>query len=323
MIGRIHVVLAAAGAIAFTAALGWTAGPAAAFGTVNLLGQRAEHEKITRLGLARFGLGEKTMAEIAGKTGTFGAVGAPDNPTRGLMSRAEAHCDGADAFGGRAGYPRTAADAAARLTACRAWIVRHLADAVKSAGNLVSADGGIRDSEIPSFVACTYNGKPGRAKCNVLESIGLALHAAQDFYSHSNWTDQPSAGDLTLTNPPGLAQTGRAPWLDPRRSSTFPAGLITGCYDGFPESRYCQGRIRHAELNKDTGAIDAANGAIGEGGTPRGRVNANFARAVKAAIDDTGDKWAYFEQRVRSTYGEQRGRLIVCAMRQDSPSGCR
>lgn len=323
MLGRILAGRLATVGLMLIGGLSWGAAPADAFGTVNLLGQHAEHEKITRLGLARFGLGEKTMSEIAGKTGTFGAVGAPDHPARGLMGRAEAHCDGGDAFAGRAGYPRSAKDAATRLLACRAWIVRHLQDAVRNVGDLVAANGSIRDSELPTVIACTYNGRRGRAKCNVLESIGLALHAAQDFYSHSNWTDQPRASDLDLTNPPGLAQAGRAPWLDPRQKLAYPPGLISGCYEGFPESRHCQGRIRHADLNKDTGAIDVASGAIGEGGTKRGSVNSNFARAVQAAIDDTGDKWAYFEQRVLSTYGDQRGRILVCVMRQDSSSGCR
>lgn len=309
--------------LAIASGLGWGATHVHAFGTVNLLGQHAEHEKITRLGLARFGLGPKTMAEIAGKTGSFGAVGAPDHPARGLMSRPEAHCDGADAFEGRSGYPRSAADAAARLTACRSWIVRNLREAVQSAGDLVGADGSIRDSEIPTFVSCTYNGKRGRAKCNVLESIGLALHAAQDFYSHTNWTDRPLAGELSLTNPPGLGNTGRALWLDPRRKLTFPAGLISGCFEGIPESRHCSGRIRHADLNKDTGQINAAGGSAGAGGTPRGKANGNFARAVNAAVDDTRDKWAFFEQSVLAKYGKTRGRLIVCVMHQDSPSGCR
>jgi hypothetical protein len=323
MPGRERLVALAAGGLALGAALGWVAGAAHAFGTVNLLGQRAEHEKITRLGLTGFGLGKKTMSEIAGKTGTFGAVGAPDNPVRGLMGRAEAHCDGGDAFAGRAGYPRSVANAAAQLGRCRAWIMHHLRDAVRSAGELVGADGTIHGSEIPTFFSCTYNGKRGRAKCNVLEAMGLALHAAQDFYSHSNWTDRPRAGELSLTNPPGLGHTGRAPWLDPRSKRTFPYGLISGCYEGIPESRHCRDRIRHADLNKDTGSIDVASGSIGTGRTPRGHVNANFARAVKAAIEDTADKWAYFEQRVRSKYGRRRGRLIVCVVRMDTPAGCR
>ena len=71
-------------------------GLAAAFGTVYLLGQNGEHERITRAGLAGYGFGLATMDQIAGRRGSFGAVGAPDNPVRGLMSLKAAHCDGAD-----------------------------------------------------------------------------------------------------------------------------------------------------------------------------------------------------------------------------------
>ena len=59
-----------------------TAWSAQAFGTANLLGQNAEHEKITRLALAGQGFERKSLDELAGKGGTFGAVGAPDNPAR-------------------------------------------------------------------------------------------------------------------------------------------------------------------------------------------------------------------------------------------------
>ena len=70
--------------------------PALAFGTINGLGQNAEHERITRQGLASFRLGALTLDELAGKKGTFGAVGAPDRPDRGLMSVSAAHCDNGD-----------------------------------------------------------------------------------------------------------------------------------------------------------------------------------------------------------------------------------
>jgi hypothetical protein len=33
------------------------------------------------------------LDQLAGKNNTFGAVGAPDNPLRGLMSEKAAHCD--------------------------------------------------------------------------------------------------------------------------------------------------------------------------------------------------------------------------------------
>jgi hypothetical protein len=298
-----------------------TTSQARGFGTINTLGQSAEHEKITRLALAGFGLGPKTMSEIAGRSGTFGAVGAPDRPDRGLLTTREAHCDEGD-FLPLPGYPHARTDAIASLEGCRASIVRQLQAAVREAGALVDSRGSIRDSEIPTFISCTYNGRRGRAKCNVLEALGLAFHAAQDFYSHTNWTDHADEGPAGLANPPGLGKTGRSPWLDPRRKSQFPDGLLSGCFKAIPEKLFCNGRVKHEAVNKDTGTIDVASGTIGQGRTQRGRLNGNFARAVRAAIDDTRDKWSYFESRVLATYGRQKGARIVCAMRRDNPSGC-
>lgn len=63
-----------------------------------------------------------------------------------------------------------------------------------------------KDSEIPTVISCSYvkaRSPTARAKCNVLEDLGLVLHAAQDFYSHSNWVDHGSNASLSLENPCG------------------------------------------------------------------------------------------------------------------------
>jgi hypothetical protein len=303
------------------AALTLSASPTFAFGTVQILGQDAEHERITRAAL-KF-LGPKTLDEVAGKGGTFGAVGAPDHPARGLMSVAEAHCDGADyrtsAMPETApAYPQTKAQANAKLTACKTFIVKALEDAVAAAAPL--SDPG----RFNTSLTCVFDGTPGRAKCTTLEFIGMALHASQDFYSHSNWTDRAAPGAIGADNPPGLGYAGRAPWLDPRTVMDVPDGLITGCYDGFPESRYCEyagmRRVKHETLNKDKGRI--RGDFSGVGATKRGAVNDNFARAVAAAIDDTRDKWAYFEERVMAVYGPKKGTRIICVVRGDSYKRC-
>ena len=197
---------------ATTAALVCLAGSAFAFGSVNVAGQQAEHERITRAALAVYHLGPDTMDEIAGKNRSFGAVGAPDRPDRGLLSTKSAHCDGGDHLD-RPGYPQSAGKALERLSACRAGIFAHLDAAVKAAGAIADRSGRIDSAEIPSFVSCTYNGKPGRAKCNVLENLGLAFHAAQDFYAHTNWVDTAADGPIGIDNPPGLGNSGPAPWL--------------------------------------------------------------------------------------------------------------
>ena len=299
------------------------------FGTVYILGQHGEHERITRAALTPFALGPRTLDEIAGKRGSFGAVGAPDNPLRGLMSNPGAHCDGGD-YLPVLGYPQTSVRARAVLTACRDLIRRSLAGAVTQAGRLVNEQGVIDESQVPTAVRCGFDGRPGRAKCEVLERLGLAFHAAQDFYSHSNWTDAVT-GEVGPENPQGLGHTGRAPWLDPRLDVALPEDLISGCYEGFPESAHCayangRLRVRHAVLNKDTGPIDItdpANPRIGAGTTRRGAYGGNFERAVRAAIDDTRDKWAFFETQVVARYGPVRGARIVCVMRADNPSRCR
>jgi hypothetical protein len=166
-----------------------------------------------------------------------------------------------------------------------------------------------------------FDGVPGRAKCNVLGELGLAFHAAQDFYSHSNWVDRPAEAPAGLDNPPGLGAEGPAPWLDPRTEAPFPEGLMTGCFQSLPESMFCSARVRHAELSKDTGPI-GPEGATGPGTTERGAVNGNFERAVAAAIADTRDKWAYFEERIRAVYGEEAGARIICVVSSDSYRGC-
>jgi len=167
---------------------------AAAFGTIHGLGQDAEHERITRHAFACAAdrtpddcFEKGTLGSLAGKRGTFGAVGIADRGA--LIFKAEAHCDGGDYLTVK-GYPQTKAEARAKLEACRAWMVKQLDAAIEAAGDLLDDEGQIDDSQTPTIVSCNYGGRiKGRAKCNVLEAFGLLLHASQDFYSHTNWTD--------------------------------------------------------------------------------------------------------------------------------------
>lgn len=287
------------------------------FGTLNSLGQNAEHERITRAALSDFGA--RTLDELAGETGAFGAVGAPDNPLRGLLVSSEAHCDNGDYLAppdaAAPPYPRTEAQAIEALTRCREWIVHRLDEAVRAAAPLS------HPNRINASLNCVFNGAPGRAKCTVLENLGLAFHAAQDFYSHSNWVDRAADAPAGIENPTGLGNAGRAPWLDPRGAAPFPSGLMSGCFQALPESLFCGSRVRHAVLDKDLGPI-RADGSAGPGTTPRGLINNNFERAVAAAIDDTRDKWAYFQERVLAAYGEADGARIICVVRGDAYRRC-
>ena len=293
-----------------------------AFGTISILGQSGEHEKITVLGLAPFAIDPWTLSEIKGRTRVFGAVGAPDKPFRGLLLIKSAHCDGGDTMKA-ADYPQDDKTAAKVLVECRDWIFRNLRRAVEQAGGLVDTDFRIARAEEPLRTPCPFSGNPAGHKCNILEAMGLAFHAAQDFYAHSNWTDKAAEGPVNLTNPPGLGKDRPAPWINPRLDAPFPAGLISGCFIGLPEFIFCRGRVRHGVLNKDTGPIDIKSGAIGTGTTTRGGYKGNFARAVRTAIADTRDKWKYFEQQVVEKYGGKRGRLIICVVRRDDPAACK
>lgn len=295
-------------------------GPAGAFGTIRHLGQDAEHERITRRALQctptspTTCISGKTLDELAGRTGTFGAVGFPDNPRSGLISQAGAHCDSGDSLPVK-GYPQSADAARAKLEACRAWMVLNMDRAVADAAGLLDGEGEVAAREVR--LGCKFGKSVAGAKCRVLQSFGTVLHASQDFYSHSNWTDRPRPGAIGPDNPPGLGRSGPAPWISLRKATPFPAGLISGCYDGFPEAAFCKGRVKHDMLNKDNGRIDPA---IGAGSSPRGAINGNFQRAVEAAVADTADKWALLRERLEGRYGAERAARMICALSKDRPT---
>lgn len=299
------------------------------FGTVSVAGQNAEHERITRRALECGHVENCFQAEtldiLAGKQLSFGAVGAPDNPAVGLLTTARAHCDGGD-FLNVPGYPQTQADAQRVLVACRAWMKRHLDAAIAAARHLVSAKGKISRWQASITPSCVFAGRvAGRAKCTVLEKFGIVLHASQDFYSHTNWTDQAPAGAPSAEVPPGLGHDAPAPWLDLRTMpANFPAGLISECFESASipfEDRGCNygedgklHRVKHAVLNKDKGSI---GDAIGAGTTPRGKADDNFRRAVQAAVDDTRDKWAALQEGLVKTYGAARAKKMICVLTHD------
>lgn len=302
-----------------------------AFGTIHGLGQNAEHERITRHALGgpcTVGFNglpcfePESLDMLAGKKGTVGAVGLPDVT---MITDPKAHCDMGD-YLDVPGYPQSRAAAQSHLSECRAWMKAKLDEAVRDAAALVDAKGNIDDSQIPTMVACSFGTGKGRAKCNVLEDFGILLHASQDFYSHTNWTDRnDSSAPVGPENPPGLGNTGPAEWLNLRAAATaVPAGLISGCFKLLPESKFCNygpsdslHRVKHEFLNKDKGQIDPAFGAAG---TMRGSVEDNFRRAVEAAEMDTRDKWATLSERLIATYGQTRGVKMTCALAHDKPT---
>lgn len=312
------------------------AGSAFGFGTVaGVAGQNAEHERITRLALGCDNsgpcFGAATLTDLAGEWAegrpVFGAVGAPDRS--GMVMKSPPHCDNGDFLPG-VGYPALNRDGLAprkQLEACRAFADGKLNEAVADAGAILDGQGRIRSSQVGG--GCVFVlGVPGRAKCNALEAFGVVLHTSQDFYAHTNWVDRPDPKrPVGADNPPGLGMSGPAPWISlrPGTAGVFPVGLISGCFALPSEAKGCayamaggtRQRVMHAVLNKDEGVINPA--FIGSGATPRGAVEDNFRRAVEAAIADSRDKWALFQERLVVRYGPARGAKIACAIRMDDP----
>jgi hypothetical protein len=308
--------------------------PASAFGTIDGGGQNREHERITRAAVAcRASNGPttdcfepKSVDQLAGHGKGFGAVGAPDLTE---VSNPAAHCDNADFLAG--GYPQSREEATARLLDCIHHLRRRFREAVDSAEGLLDERGQISDSEVDLDTDCTLDANDEhRAKCKTLEGFGRALHGAQDFYSHSNWTD---AADRTRPigpdNPPGLNLPAPAPVLELRGNSTPPApgNLTTGCFvlrDSVTGVGACERRVTHAALNKDTGLVDPTTGTASGPTTPRGRVGSDFAKAVAGAIVETRHQWHEFQAAMVSEYGSQRASLMACALTRDDPAtGCR
>nr|WSX49333.1 CinY protein [Streptomyces sp. NBC_00974] len=293
-------------------------GPARAFSGGN-------HEKITRAALSWEPRSLSAMADsregaiVAGDQGDYFGLGI-------------AHCDNADYLAPRYGaaYPRTRDEATTELLACIRGSVARLRAAVRDADGLVDAQGGIIAGQSALAPACTWNERPERAKCEVLEQLGRGWHAIEDFYSHANWSDKPDgSGPVGVTRPPGLNRTTVAPFLDIRRYSSMndadwtreaarliPEDLATGCYPDFDSTGSkpvdCAGRIKHnGTLNKDTEASRRAG-------------NGNFQRAFELASKDVARQWKDFTQELVETYPDhRRGEQMICALTHDDPvSSC-
>lgn len=318
---------------------------AAAFGTVSILGQAREHEMITRAALScppgtpsnGTCFEPVTQNSLAGTAGTFGGVGAPDIPP---PESADAHCDEGDFLNARlyprvASYPRSRRQATTELNKCRKKLKSRFNQGIAAAPRLLDANDRIIPAEVDLSTTCTFAGSlSGRAKCDVFDGFGRALHGVQDFYSHTNWSDRPvPPARVDDRNPPGLGRRTVAPFLDLRRAGNvrIPALLISGCFSlnevnlspvdgckaGVPGFRV--DRVRHVDLNKDKGTINPLTGAATAPKTPRGRVGSNFANAVRLAQADTRRQWSDFRAELVRKYGAKRGNLMICALTRDDP----
>lgn len=320
---------------------------ARAFGTIRGLGQRAEHEIVTRIALGCPAgtpsngdcFEPESLHQLAGQEGTFGAVGAPDSDDQILDPRA--HCDDAD-FLDSPGYPQSRAEATRVLQECVDHLREEFAEAVVEADDLLDTEDGkliIEAHEVVISPNCVFTGGvPGRAKCNVFEGLGRALHGAQDFYSHSNWADEANAGQpIGINNPPGLNLPAPSPVLDLRGRGPVPVpqALSTGFFKSpIPGQDVCpgeDGRITHACLNKDKAQIDPGAGVtvngvsvpglgnVSDPQTDRGKVGANALKAIAGAVVESRRIWADFRVALGAKYGNERAGLIILALTKDEP----
>ncbi|WP_030160567.1 hypothetical protein [Streptomyces sp. NRRL S-244] len=290
-------------------------GPAHAFTGDN-------HEDITRAALPWEPITLTAMADARD-----GAINANDH--RPYFDVGPLHCDNADYLGPRYApdYPRTRDEASTELLACIRTSVARFRGAVRAADGLVDADGKVRADQSDLSSPCAWDGKPGRAKCSVLEQLGRGWHQIEDFYSHSNWSDRPAPGPIGLDNPPGLERTGLAPFFDIRRYSAMkdaawtqeareriPADLATGCYPDIDSTGVkaadCAGRVAHNRvLNKDTAA------------SARAKTGDNFGRATAGATSEITRQWNDFKAGLLAAYPDhRRGAQMVCALVQDDPA---
>jgi hypothetical protein len=316
-----------------------------AFGSLDgPLGQRAEHERITRIALGCApgvpSTGDcfepVTLDQLAGKQGTLGAVGAPDADAVARDPRP--HFDETD-FLDVDGYPRSEAEAIAARQATIDFLREQHSNAVEAAADLLDGDGTVQLHEVVLIPECTFvGGLPGRAKCNVLQALGFVFHGTQDIYSHSNWTDEADpAQPISVQNPPGLNLPGPIPLLDLRGTGpvTFPKEF-TGVFGdnahafGPDPCPGPSGRVVHACLSKDeadiqpgpgleaNGVLVAGLGSVTDPLTPRGQVLDNVVAAVGGAVLETRRQWADFRTSLVERYGPERAATIVGALTKDT-----
>lgn len=292
--------------LALCAALSLGPLPARAFDPFPVEGGPGEHRRILDVALGCPAGDGAHCWTVAARDRLEPALRRPDITAITLWN--PAHCDGGDLPDGRG---------AAALSACRDWIRAELDAAVGAADRLVDADG----TPVPVRGRCgAFLAGDTDPLCRVDHHLGRALHAAQDFYAHTNWTDRPlPPTEVSLRSPQGLGGTGPIPWLAPDDAGSPPAGLMSGCFLFFPEGLFCQGRTRHADLNKDR---RHGSDTPPVGGTPRGAVGGNFARAFDAAGGETARIWTDLEARLFATYGGARGRAMACVIRGVEPGAC-
>ena len=293
------------------------------------------------------------------QSGGFSAVEAPDNLVIHWSGGPNWwHCDNSDYFD-EPNYPQSRIKATNKLLDCRLWAQRMLGDGFGTnsvwcsqlnalgfttfrcegvssvAREILDQSGNVsvtQPNTRSDYTGCDFNGARGNIKCLVLQQFGYALHAVQDFYSHSNYADlsDPFA-QISVTNPPGLGLTDLPLLWNLASPLATPAllpdsRLSVGCY---PDKCSESGRTSHAVLNKDRALIDSFNASVSHIDTsnnPRGGIVvdglSNSQRAVTMAVRQTRKAWLDLQQLIIKKEGPDRGAKIICAIASDSPNNC-
>jgi hypothetical protein len=197
---------------------------------------------------------------------------------------------------------------------------------------MLNGKGKVDVSQPATFSAlsgCSFNGKHGRIKCEVLQQFGYALHAIEDFYSHSNLADLNYTWPITWQNPPGIGSTILPQFWNMTIATGDPSllpnsTLSSGCY---PDSDCVKAsRTAHEYLNKDKCDIDPLTGQVTNPRTPRGQMLpggvSNAQLAVTMAIRQTRQAWSDLQQLIIQKEGSDRAARIICAIASDNPDSC-
>jgi hypothetical protein len=328
---------------------------AGAFGSVDsaIIGQTAIHEPITRtLACAANDpvpncLEHISIGVLAGHSGTFGAVGEPDDPLDGFPNPSARHCDNVD-YG--YGNPNPVSEAQKAFDECLDWFQSYMDFAVNSAAGLLNADGTIDAAATDlinalggSYNACSFpdpkkgNTSNDSAKCNVLNGFGRALHVYEDVWSHSNWGDFADPKDpVGLYNPVGLGNTEQPSFMayPGPRSLAIPEGFLTGCDDSvgispcvvgsYENAEYSyKDRTGHSKVNKDNGVLDPNTCVASSPKSVRGKIIvdgvSNFSRATKGACGGARRAWSDLTTALINKYGAQRATAMIRAITLDHP----
>jgi hypothetical protein len=286
----------------------------------------------------------------------FSAVESPDNLVIHFSGGPDWwHCDNADYLESE-DYPISRVKATKKVLDCRTWAQRvmgegfddntpwcssitgawasYRCEGVAAISRFMLNNNSQVDVDQPggfsNTTGCSFNGAKGRTKCLVLQQFGYALHAIQDFYSHSNYADMNPSQYFSFNSPPGIGSVQTPSLWDMKITkasiSLLPdIRLSTGCY---PDNK-CDQRATHAVLNKDRGKIDTYTGHISEiyaDMSPRGTVVvdgvSNSQRAIDMAIRQTRAAWEDLQYLIIQKEGVERGTRIICAIASDNPNQC-